>query len=284
MGKIEVRNLGEPDEVVTFERGVSQQVRLGGMIISYDIQQPGWNWTDHVRPIVGTESCQFHHRGVVLSGRMGIRSDEGEEVVFGPNHVFDVAPGHVGWVDGDEEVVTVDWAGGVGWASPPTEGERVVATMLFTDIVDSTRLAGELGDQAWKRALALHDDTMRTVLVNFRGREVETAGDSFLAAFDGAARAVRCGLTLVVALAAVEIPIRVGIHTGEVELVEGHLRGVAVHAAARVLSLARDGEVLVSSTTRELVEGSGLKLMSRGTHQLKGLAGERELWAVLGPS
>lgn len=281
MGKIEVKDLGDPDEVVEFERGASHQVRIGGITVTRDVQQPGWTWVDHVRPIVGTETCQFHHRGLMLSGRMGVRTDEGQEVAIGPNHVFDIAPGHVAWVEGDEEVVMFDFAGSAGWASPPTERERVVATILFTDIVDSTGRAEALGDRAWQRALALHDDTVRTVLRNFRGREIETAGDSFLAIFDGAARAIRCAAALVAATAAAGVPIRAGIHTGEVELVEGHLRGVSVHAAARILGLAHAGEVLVSSTTRELAEGSGLAFEPRGRHELRGLRGLREVFAAV---
>jgi class 3 adenylate cyclase len=281
MGKIEVKDLSAPDEVITFERGISHQVRIGGTLVSRDTHQPGWTWMDHIRPIVGTESCQFHHRGVVLSGRMGVRSDEGEEMVIGPDSVFEIAPGHTAWVEGDEDVVTFDFAGSAGWATAPTERERIVATILFTDIVDSTGRARSLGDQAWRRALALHDETVRTVLRDYRGHEIETAGDSFLVVFDGAARAVRCAAAVVAATAAIDVPIRAGVHTGEVELVDGHLRGVAVHAAARVMALADAGEVLVSGTTRELADGSGLAFESRGRHELRGFTGERELFAAI---
>jgi class 3 adenylate cyclase len=280
VGRVEVRNLGEPDEVVTYPLGRNEQVRLAGMVISRDVHQPGWSWEQHVRPIVGTESCQFHHRGLVLSGRMGVRTDEGVEFIVGPNEVFDVAPGHVGWVVGDDEMVTIDWAGGAGWASPPAEGERVLATILFTDIVGSTQLARQVGDARWRRLLALHDDTVRTVAANFRGREIDTAGDSFLIVFDGAARAVRCGLALVASLAAVDVPIRVGIHTGEVTYARDNIQGLAVNAAARVMARAAPGEVLVSGTTHELAEGSDLTFESRGRHALRGLDGERELFAV----
>jgi class 3 adenylate cyclase len=284
MGRIEVKDLSAPDEVITFELGISHQVRIGGTIVSRDTHQPGWTWWDHIRPIVGTESCQFHHRGVVLAGRMGVRSDEGEEMVIGPNSVFEITPGHNAWVDGDEDVVTFDFAGSAGWATAPTERERIVATILFTDIVDSTGRARSLGDRAWRRALALHDETIRAVLRDYRGHEIETAGDSFLAIFDGAARAVRCATAVVAATAAIDVPIRAGVHTGEVELVDGHLRGVAVHAAARVMALAGGGEVLVSGTTRELAEGSGLAFESFGHHELRGLSGERELFTVVGIS
>jgi class 3 adenylate cyclase len=127
----------------------------------------------------------------------------------------------------------------------------------------------------------MHNDVVRTVPVRLGGREIETAGDSFLIVFDGAERAIRCGLDLVEALAAIDIPIRVGIHSGEVALSEEHVRGVAVHAAARILDKARPGEVLVSSTTRELAEGSaGLVFEPRGRYRLKGLEREHELFAA----
>src|SRR4029450_6322894 len=218
-------------------------------------------------------------RGVVLSGRMGIRTDEGEEVVIGPNQVFDLPPGHVTWVEGEEELVMVDWAGGAGFDTAPGEGARVLATILFTDIVDSTLQARQKGDAAWKRTAAMHEDIVRTVLVRFGGREIETAGDSFLIVFNGAERAIRCGLGLVEALAAIQVPIRVGIHSGEGELTAEQFAGVRVHVAARILDEAQPGVVLVSSTTRDLAEGAaGLAFKPRGGHPLQGLGRQTELF------
>lgn len=280
MGRIQIRSLDDPDERISYPHGENQVVRLGELVVGRDVHQPGWHWAEHVRPIVGTEWCEFTHRGIVASGQMGVRMSDGEELVIGPNTVFDLPPGHDGWVVGDEPLITLDWAGVEGWASAPVEGERIVTTVLFTDIVDSTVRARELGDLAWKRIVGDHDERIRTVLAAFRGREIETAGDSFLAVFDGAARAVRCGEALIRALATINMPIRVGIHSGEVELAGQHLRGIAVHVAARVLSLAGPDEVLVSGTTRELAEGSGLRFRSRGRHAMKGLAGEREVFAL----
>jgi len=155
---------------------------------------------------------------------MGVRTDEGEEVVIGPNHVFDLPPGHLTWVEGDEELVMVDWPGGAGFDVRPGESARVMTTIVFTDVVGSTEQAQKAGDAAWKKTVAMHDDVVRTVLVRFGGREVETAGDSFPIAFDGAERAIRCGLALVEALSAIRIPIRVGIHSGEVALAAEHRR------------------------------------------------------------
>lgn len=285
MSPVEVCDLGEPEAVVTYPLGVTYQVRLAGTVVSRHVLQPGWSWEAHAQPSVGTSSCELYHRGVVLRGRMAIRTDEGEEVVIGPNQVFDLPPGHVTWVEGDEELVMVDWAGGAGFDTRPGEGARVMATILFTDIVESTVQAQKAGDAAWKRTLAMHEDIVRTVLVRFGGREVDTAGDSFLVVFDGAERAIRCGLALVEALAAIRVPIRVGIHSGEVELTGEQVRGVAVHAAARILGEAGSGEVLVSGTTRDLAEGAaGLVFDSRGPYRLKGLEREHELFVAAGPS
>ncbi len=281
MSPVEVRDLGEPEAVVTYPLGATYQVRLAETVVSRHVLQPGWSWEAHAQLLVGTASCELYHRGVVLSGYMGIRTDEGEETVIGPNQVFDLPPGHVTWVEGDEELVMVDWAGGAGFDMQPGERDRVMATILFTDIVDSTARARKDGDVAWKRTVAMHEDIVRTVLPRFSGREVETAGDSFLIVFDGAERAIRCGLELIDALATIDVSVRVGIHSGEVALSGDRVRGVAVHAAARILAEAGSGEVLLSGTTRDLAEGAaGLAFESRGRYRLKGLEREHELFAA----
>jgi class 3 adenylate cyclase len=281
MSRVEIRDLGEPEAVVTYPLGATSQVRLAGTVVSHHVLQPGWSWEEHAQPEVGTASCELYHRGVVLSGRMGVRTDEGEEVVIGPNQVFDLPPGHLTWVEGDEELVMVDWAGGAGFDVQPGEGARVMATMLFTDIVGSTARAQKAGDAVWKRTVAMHDDVVRTVLADFGGREVNTAGDSFLIVFDGAERAIRCGLALVEALAAIQVPVRVGIHSGEVALTAENVHGVAVNAAARILGEAQEDEVLVSDTTRDLAEGAaGLAFEPRGRYRLKGLEREYGLFAA----
>src|SRR5918993_5231123 len=250
MSRVEVRDLGEPEAVVSYPLGTSNQVRLAQTVVTRHVLRPGWSWEEHARPLVGTASCELYHRGVVLSGRMGVRTDAGEQLVIGPNQVFDLPPGHVTWVEGDEELVMVDWAGGAGFDTQPGEGARVMATILFTDIVDSTAHARKMGDAAWKRTVAMHEDIVRTVLVRFGGREVETAGDSFLIVFDGAERAIRCGLELVEALAAIRVSIRVGIHSGEVTLSGERVGGLAVHAAARIVAKAGPGEGLGFGTAR----------------------------------
>lgn len=281
MSRVEIRDLGEPEAVVTYPLGATYQVRLAGTVISHHVLQPGWSWEVHARAQAGTSSCELYHRGVVLRGRMGVRTDEGEEVVIGPNQVFDLPPGHVTWVEGDEELVMVDWAGGAGFDVQPGGSARVLATILFTDMVGSTAQAQEAGDAAWARTKTMHEDVVRTVLVGFGGREIETAGDSFLIVFDSAERAIRCGLALVEALAAIRVPIRVGIHSGEVTLAADHVSGVAVNAAARILGEAGPGEVLASGTTCDLAAGAtGLTFTARGRHRLKGLEREYSLFAA----
>jgi class 3 adenylate cyclase len=281
MSRVEVRDLGEPEAIVTYPLGASWQVRLGGTVVTRHVLQPGWSWEEHAQPQVGTTSCELYHRGVVLRGRMGVRTDDGDQLIIEPNHVFDLPPGHVTWVEGDEELVMVDWAGGAGFDTRPGEERRAMATILFTDIVDSTVAARDAGDVAWKRTLAMHDDVVRNVLAGFGGREIETGGDSFLVVFDGAERAIRCGLALVEGLAAIRIPIRVGIHSGEVVSSGDQVRGMAVHTAARILAEARACEVLVSGITRDLAEGArGLAFDSRGSYPLKGLEREHELFAA----
>jgi class 3 adenylate cyclase len=278
---IEVRDLGEPEAVVSYPLGATYQVRIAGTVISRHVLQPGWSWEEHAKPLVGTDLCELYHRGVVLRGRMGVRTEEGDELVIEPNQVFDLMPRHVTWVEGDEELEMVDWAGGGGFDIQPGEESRAMVTIMFTDIVNSTVMARDAGDVAWERTLSMHNDLVRSVFVQFGGREVNTVGDSFLITFDGAERAIRCGLALIEALVPIGVAIRVGIHSGEVVLRSDDIRGVAVHTAARIVASAGADEVLVSGSTRDLAEGAtGLTFDSRGRHRLKGLEREHELFAA----
>ncbi len=158
--------------------------------------------------------------------------------------------------------------------------ERVLATVLFTDIVDSTRRAAEMGDHDWRALLDAHDAVVRSQLTRFRGREVNSTGDGFLAMFDGPQRAIRCAMAIRDAVRSLGIEVRAGLHTGECEIRGDDIGGIAVHIGARVSALARPNDVLVSSTLRDLVIGSGLEFEDRGTHTLKGVPGEWRLFAV----
>jgi class 3 adenylate cyclase len=206
--------------------------------------------------------------------------DDGQTLEIEPGSAYEIPSGHDATVVGDEAFVTLEWTSARVVGISDNVDERVLATVLFTDIVDSTATLGRIGDAAWRDLLSEHNRRMRDELNAYRGREVDTTGDGFLAVFDSASRAVRCGLAMIRAVDAIGMSIRVGVHTGEVEYVGGNARGVAVHTAARVLALAGAGQVLVSSTTRDLLEGSGLETEEIGSHELKGLAGSRPLYAV----
>jgi uncharacterized protein (TIGR00369 family) len=160
------------------------------------------------------------------------------------------------------------------------ESGRVLTTVLFTDIVGSTRRAAELGDDRWRQLLAEHHAIVREQIRRFRGREVDTAGDGFLVAFDGAARAVRCAMAAREGLQRIGLEIRSGVHAGECEESGGKLVGIAVHIGSRVLAIARPGEVLTSGTVRDLVAGSGIEFDDRGEHTLKGISGQFHLYAA----
>jgi class 3 adenylate cyclase len=176
-------------------------------------------------------------------------------------------------LDAVEEFVT-------GRLPRPHEIDRMLATVMFTDVVGSTDQAAAMGDRRWSELLATHDDLTRAELERFRGREITTTGDGFLAVFDGPGRALRCACAIRDAVRAIGIHVRVGLHTGEIELHGDHVGGIAVHIAQRVQSQARPDEVLVSRTIVDLVGGSGISFADRGTHGLKGVPNAWQLFAV----
>jgi class 3 adenylate cyclase len=180
------------------------------------------------------------------------------------------------FLDEIESFVKETWASDAG-----REPDRVLATVLFTDIVASTERMADLGDAAWRELLERHHSIVRRELARARGREVDTAGDGFFAAFDGPARAVRCAQSIVGGVRDLGIELRSGLHSGECELVDGKIGGIAVHTGARVAAHAGPGEVLVSQTVKDLVAGSGLEFEDRGLHELKGIPGEWRLYAAV---
>ncbi len=185
------------------------------------------------------------------------------------------------WADPEHNAVllreTQQFIAGLATAPPP---DRVLATIMFTDIVGSTERAAQLGDAAWSDLLARHHTLVRGELVRFRGEELDTAGDGFFAAFDGPGRAIECAAAIRDAVRTLGLEVRAGLHTGEFERVDGKLGGIAVSTGARISSLAEPGEVLVSSTVKDLVAGSGIEFEDRGAHELKGVPGEWRLYAV----
>jgi class 3 adenylate cyclase/pimeloyl-ACP methyl ester carboxylesterase len=218
---------------------------------------------------------------------------DGEEIVQGCRYMADRIPGaRLVQVEGQGHIPgpgNVDrfvaeikaFLTNVSPDQEPQSPDRQLATLLFTDIVGSTEQMAQLGDAAWRHLIERHHELVRRELARARGREVDTAGDGFFAAFDGPARAVRCAKEIVKGVREFGIEVRSGLHTGECELVDGKVTGIAVHTGARVAAHAQAGEVLVSSTVKDLVAGSGLKFEDRGVHELKGVPGEWRLYAAL---
>jgi class 3 adenylate cyclase len=276
------KSLEKPDNVIEFPGMRARIVELGDLTVGQLVSQPGWRWRDDVRPTVGGEWCQARHIGIIISGRLGIEFPDGRRLEFGPNEVFDIPPGHDGYTVGDEPCVQIEWSGIRAFAGFPTGiHSRVLATMLFTDLVDSTAIAARLGDARWRELLSQHLEASRSELERFGGREVATTGDGMLATFEGPARALHCAAAIRRAAHRHELHVRAGVHVGEVELVGQDVRGVTVHEAARIMAAAGEDEILVSDLTRALAGASGLAFEDRGTHRLKGLEGEWHLAAFV---
>jgi class 3 adenylate cyclase len=188
------------------------------------------------------------------------------------------------WWVGDADAIVDEVEEFVTGVRPTPKSDRVLATVLFTDIVGSTERASELGDRRWRALLDEHDTLVRRELERYRGREVKVVGDEFLATFDGPARAIHCACAIAEAVRGLGLEIRAGLHTGEVELRGEDIAGLAVHIGARVAALAGPGEVLVSGTVPPLVAGSGLEFSDRGSRELKGVPGAWNVFAVQPPA
>ncbi len=281
MNELISKRFESPDETVSLPNFSGNIVILGETYVAKHVFQPGWRWSKDIKPVVGTASCQFHHIGVALSGRMHVIMDGGAERTLAAGDAFDIPPGHDAYIVGDEPFVTIEFRGGADFARPNISGERVLATLLLTDIVGSTELAARLGDAAWKKLLTRHFERVRLELDRFFGREITTTGDGFLAMFDGTARAVACAASICRTAPQDGIEIRAGVHSGEVERHLDNLRGVAVHVATRVASLAGPGEVMISDSTYALIEGSGLTFADAGEHELKGVPRPRRLYRLV---
>jgi class 3 adenylate cyclase len=231
----------------------------------------------HVLPAVRVPALVLHRTGDRLTS-----VDQGRYLAQHiPGARFVELPGdnHVAWV-GDMDAILDEVEEFLTGVRHGPEPDRVLATVLFTDIVGATERAASLGDRRWRDLLERHHAAVRRELARFRGREIDTAGDGFLAAFDGPARGVQCAQAISSAVRNTGLDVRAGLHTGECEVMGDKLGGLAVHIGARVAGLAGPGEVWVSSTVRDLVAGSGLRFADRGPHTLKGVPGEWRLFAV----
>src|SRR4029077_975700 len=281
MPRLQHKSFSTPDQVRKFTLGRIDIVNLDETSIGRFIWEPGWRWSEVVKPVVDTPLCVNRHLGFVIGGHLHVGMDDGTELDIVAGDAYEIPPGHAAGVVGDTAFDAVEFASARSFGiAPDEEDERTLATILFTDIVDSTATLARLGDKAWRRVRLDHNDTLRGELDQFRGREIVTTGDGFLALFDSAARAVRCAVAMTEAVRSLGIEIRSRLRTGEVNLAGGNARGVAVHAASRVAALAAPGEVLVSGTTRDLLDGSGLRVEDRGEYELKGLDGRRRVYAL----
>jgi len=237
----------------------------------------------HVLPAIGVPTLVMHRVGDSV-----IAVEAGRDLAANiPGARYVELPGvdHTPWLAGEREIAEriVDEVEEflTGSRSSEAEIDRVLATVMFTDIVDSTKCAAELGDRQWRALLDRHDETVRQQLKRFRGSEVKNLGDGFMATFDGPARAVRCAAAISEAVRALGITVRSGLHTGEIELKRDDISGIAVHIAARVAAEAEAGETIVSSMVRDLVAGSGLRFEDRGARSLRGVPEEVRLYRVL---
>jgi class 3 adenylate cyclase len=231
----------------------------------------------HVLSAIHVPTLVLHRRGDKVVNRRAGRwlADQ----IPGASFVELSGQDHLPW-SGDQDTVLDEAQEFLTGVRAAPEPDRVLATVMFVDIVDSTKRAAEVGDRRWREILESHQQSVRHELARFRGNEVKTLGDGSLATFDGPARAVRCGKSIIEAARSRSLKARVGLHSGEVELMGDDVGGIAVHIAARVGALAGSGEVLVSSTVKDLVAGSGLEFDDRGARELKGVPGEWRLFAV----
>ena len=231
----------------------------------------------HVLPTIRVPALIIHR-----TGDLDANVEEGKYIaahIPGAKFVELPGPDHLPYV-GDQDAILDEIEEFVTGVRPAPASDRMLATVLFTDIVGSSELASTIGDRAWRDRLESHHAAVRSELSRYRGQEVATTGDGFLATFDGPARAVRCGVALRDRLAGDGLTIRVGLHTGECERMGDNIGGIAVHIGSRVASLAEPGEVLASSTVKDLVSGSGIVFGDRGAHQLKGVPGDWHLYRV----
>jgi class 3 adenylate cyclase len=232
-----------------------------------------------ILPAISAPTLIMHRTGDILievecSRYMAERIPNAKLVEFpGKDHL---------WWFGDQDAISDEIEEFLTGARGSPEPDRVLATVLFTDIVGSTRRAADLGDRAWRDLLERHGEVVRRQLDVHRGREVKTTGDGFLATFDGPARAITCAREIAEGVRPLGIEVRAGLHTGECEVIGDDVGGIAVHTGARVSALAQPGEVLVSQTVKDLVAGSGIEFEDRGMHELKGVPGDWRLFAAQG--
>jgi class 3 adenylate cyclase len=283
MAELRRKSLAEPDHTIDMPGIRLSMVELGDITVARAVHEPGWRWSTHIKPKVGGDWCQVRHVGVVAAGRLGIILEDGTTYELGPDDVVDIPPGHDGYVIGHEPVVLLEWTGVRAFTGFMGSGpSRVLSTLLLTDVVDSSAVATRLGDAAWRALLSDHFEAVRGMLELFRGREINTTGDGMLTSFQGPNQALGCAVECCRMAGQAGLTLRAGVHVGEVEVVGNDVRGIAVHAVARIAAAAEPGEILVSETTRALAPE--LSFEDRGVRTLKGLPGEWRLSSFAGSS
>ena len=277
------RDFSQPDRVFEMAGLWSGRVEIGAGIAAFSRHQPGWRWSSDARAPGSEAWCQTRHVGYSIAGACHIVLSDGTEFEVAAGSVFDIPPGHDAWVTSEIPWETIDWVGTRSWLAEGAPSTGVLATILFTDVVDSSREVRRRGDVGWSDINAALEERTSDLVASFGGRVVKFTGDGALAVFDGIGRAVRCGLVLVAAAPHLGLCLRAGIHTGEVETAGEDIVGLAVHETARILALAGPGEVLVSEVTRSLAGGAGLEFVDRGLQELKGIGPRRVFEATTTP-
>src|ERR1044071_1378098 len=214
MPRLQRKSFSTPDQVRQFPTGRCDIVTLDEVSVGRFVFKPGWRWSKDVQPIAGTSSCQFRHLGYTISGSLEVHMDDGTTLTIGPGEAYEIPPGHDAWVVGDQPWCSVEFASAHNYGVPPEElGERVLATIVFSDIVSSTATLERLGDHAWSKVMHEHNRRIRAAIDRYRGREIDTTGDGFLALFNGAAKAVQAAALMDPSVADLGVRVRVGIHT-----------------------------------------------------------------------
>jgi class 3 adenylate cyclase len=276
----QAKSFERPDEVFENPGVVQHAVTVGDLTVARSEAEPGWRWSEHMRPLVGGDLCQVRHVGTIISGRFAFEYPDGSRTELQAGDVYDMPPGHEGYVVGDEPVCTIEWGGVRAFNSFRATKSRRLLTLLLTDLVDSTPTAAKVGDSMWRDILSAHYEMVRNQLERYAGHEVKTTGDGMLVTFDGPAHALSCADEIQKRANRERLRMRAGVHVGEVEVVAADIRGVAVHEVARITSAAGPGEVLVSDLTRALAVTSGVTFEDRGMFALKGI-GDAHLYAYI---
>lgn len=269
---------GEP---IRFPNVTLETVDLGDLTVGRMRLEPGWRWSTHMQPMVGGEWCQARHVGLLLSGRMGVQRKDGTEFIVEADDVYHIEPGHDGYTIGDEPIISIEWSGLKPWMGHlGVPRNRLLRTLLFTDLVGSTEKLTQIGDHAWRSLLSAHFESARDQVNRHGGAEIKTTGDGMLATFEGPLHALHCAAAIARIAEQDDLSVRSGVHVGEVEFIDGDVRGSAVHETARIMSAANGSEILVSEITRTLA-ASGARFVDRGEHALKGFEGPVRLFAYV---